>query len=52
MDDNFNKVIIHHECHKSKTKVDHNLFISELRNTKKELKKNLKILMIIMKENL
>jgi hypothetical protein len=42
MDDNFNKVIIHNECHKLKTKVDHNLFISELRNIKKELRKKFK----------
>lgn len=42
LDDNFNKVIIHHECHKLKTKVDHKLFISELRNIKKELRKKFK----------
>jgi retron-type reverse transcriptase len=42
MDDNSNKVIIHHECHKLKTIVDHKLFISELRNIKKELKKKFK----------
>ena len=42
LDNNSNKVIIHHECHKLKTKVDHKLFISELRNIKKELKKEFK----------
>lgn len=42
LDANSNKVIIHHECHKLKTKVDYKLFISELRNIKKELKKEFK----------
>lgn len=42
MENNFNKVIIHHECHKLKTKIDHKLFIFELRNIKKELRKKFK----------
>ena len=42
LDDNNNKVIIHYECHTLKTIVDNKLFISELRNTRKELRKKFK----------
>jgi hypothetical protein len=42
LDDNRNKVAVHYECHKLKTRVDNKLFISELRGIRKELRKKFK----------
>jgi len=44
LDNNNNKVILHYECHKLKTAIDHKLLISDLRKIKINLRKELRFI--------